>query len=41
MLEIGDSIGVEALDLGGTIGEEDIFVAFPGFAIKGNPLAIR
>jgi hypothetical protein len=34
MLEIGDSSGVEALDLGGAIGEEDIFVAFPDFAIK-------
>ena len=34
MLEIGDSIGIEALDLGGAIREEEIFVAFPGFAIE-------
>ena len=34
MLEIGDGSGIEALDLGGAIGEEDIFVAFPGFAIE-------
>ena len=34
MLEIVDGSGIEALDLGGAIGEEEIFVAFPGFAIK-------
>ena len=34
MLEIGDRGGIEALDLGGAIGEEEIFVAFPDFAIK-------
>jgi len=34
VLEIGDRGGIEALDLGGVIGEEEIFVAFPDFAIK-------
>ena len=34
MLEVGDGSGIEALDLGGAIGEEEIFVAFPGFAIE-------
>ena len=34
MLEIGDGSSVEALDLSSAIGEEEIFVAFPGFAIE-------
>ena len=34
MLEIGDGSSVEALDLGGAIGEEEIFVAFPSFTIE-------